>query len=361
LLLFLWTLGLLAALSLLPKPLPVILLSAFVVSLAGFPLWHAQHVTWRAFLMMWLAVHVVFAATSIRISRRQIVTAAASALGFLWIGFQGGGTYSWYAQRTLLAAVAGAVLVAISAGMMLLASEHRAVVRRRDGVVSTAEPEPEPADAAAIVPGLGESGEAESSEVFAERIGLYVVPATAADAFRFMVRRDIARLPDHVLDVLGGVAAIDPDGSRDRLIDAAAGYLAGRDGDPAFGATARYWVTRDTYTEVEEASDQVAGALPSVVSFPIEVSAGEIGILEPVTGALAEAAQVCLITGVVGGAADGLRPLALRYATMQGHSAVEQVLDKAVAVAVHDMLADAVPGTDTNDWTSDLFGDEPSD
>lgn len=291
-LLFLWTLWLLAALSLLPKPLPLIMLASFAVSLAGFPLWHAHHGTWRAFLMLWLAVHVVFAATSIRVDRRQIVTAVASAVGLLWIGFQGGGSYSWYAEHAVLAAVVGGVLVGISAGMLLLVSEHRAVVRQR--VASAPEP-------AALAP----------SWVFAEHVGVYVVPAI--DRSRFMVRRDVGHAPDD-------------------------------------GATL-YWITRDAYPEAEiaDACGLLADALSDVVSFPIQRPAAEIRapsadwVLEPAERPLARAEQVCLIAGVVAGTATGLHPLELNYTKIPGHSALEQALEKAVTAAIHDMVAGPAP------------------
>jgi hypothetical protein len=297
LLLFLWTLWLLAALSLLPKPLPLILLPSFAVILAGFPLLHAHHLTWRAFLMLWLAVDVVFAATSIRIARRQIVTAAASAVGLLWIGFQGGGTYSWYAERTLLAAVVATVLVGISAGMLLLVSEHRAVVRQR----AASAPEPEAPDPTALAP----------SWVFAEHVVLYVVPAT--DGSRFMVRRDVGHAPDD-------------------------------------GATL-YWATRDAYPAagIADACGLLASTLSYVVSFPIQMAAAQIRapaadfVLEPAERALARAEQVCLIAGVVAGTATGLHPLELNLTMMPGHNAVEQPLEKAVATAIHDMVAGPAP------------------
>jgi len=120
--------------------------------------WQADHVTWRAFLMMWLAVHIVFAAAAIRANRPQSLAVVASALGLLWIGFQGGGSYGWYAAHGLLAVLAAVLLVLICAGMMLLFSEHRIVIRRqaeeRRTPARADHPAPGSAAEPAIVPGF---------------------------------------------------------------------------------------------------------------------------------------------------------------------------------------------------------------
>ena len=181
---------------------------------------------------------------------------------------------------------------------------------------SAPEPEAPPQDAPA------------PSWVFAEQIGLYVV-APAADALRFMVRRDV----DHVPDELSGVAAT------------------------------RYWVTRDAYPDAEVACKLLAGSLRYVVSFPLEMDPAEIRIpsaeapdfvLEPAERPLDQAEQLCLISGEVAGTATGLHPLELSYAKMPGHNAVERVLEKAVATAIHDMVAGPIPGADV----LGLFRDE---
>jgi hypothetical protein len=153
----LWTFWLLAGLSLLPRPLPFFLVPAFFVSMACCP-WQADHVTWRAFLMMWLTVHIVFAAAAIRASRHQALVLAASAVGLLWIGFQGGGSYGWYAAHGLLAVLAAALLILIGTGMMLLFSEHRIVIRRQAEesrtLARTDQPAPESDAEPTIVPGF---------------------------------------------------------------------------------------------------------------------------------------------------------------------------------------------------------------
>jgi len=376
----LWTLWLLAGLSLLPRPLPFFLVPSFFVSMACCP-WQADHVTWRAFLMMWLAVHIVFAAVAIRASRRQSLAVAASAVGLLWIGFQGGGSYGWYAAHGLLAVLAAALLVLICAGMMLLFSEHRIVTRQQAEERRPLAPEstPEPA----VVPGFDVAAPPEPREVLAERLTVYVV-RTDAEPVRFMVGRDVTRLPDEVLDNLGGGRAVtdhaEDTGFKERLTDAAADYVTERAGDPAFAAATRFWVTRDAYREVAvaDACDRLADALKSVVSFPVGEAAAEIRlpavatpaltgiaadfVLEPVMGPLARAARVCEVIAVAAGIATGLHPLAFGGARMLGHSTLDQVLEKAVTTAFDDLAAKPLeipkPGEDIADWGFDLFRDE---
>jgi hypothetical protein len=417
LLLVLWTFWLLAALSLLPEPLPRVMLSAFAISLAAFPLWHAQHGTWRAYLMLWLAAHVIFAATAVRVDRRQLIPAAASAIGLLWIGFQGGGIYSSYADRTLLAALIAALLVAITAGILLLVNEYRIVAgqraeERRLAAEEQEEPEseiaqeptleagitPEPAGAPqsrqdSVPPRPAGQLTPEPSRVFAERVRVYVVsadgPSAASDPIRFMIGRNVTRLPDQVLTDLGGVTAVtqhaEDAGFKERLTDAAGDYVADRAVDPAFTAATRYWITSDAYplASVADASDRLAGALRYVVSYPIGKAAAEIRIaataglagisadfvLEPVTRPLAQAAQACEIIGVVVGVAAGLHPLAMSCAKMLGQGLLEDALEKAVTSAINDLAAGPLghpaeredPGADVTDWDFDLFRDESDD
>jgi hypothetical protein len=380
----LWTLWLLAGLSLLPRPLPFFLVPSLFVSMACCP-WQADHVTWRAFLMMWLAVHIVFAAAAIRASRSQSLAVAASALGLLWIGFQGGGSYGWYAAHGMLAVLAAVLLVLICAGMMLLFSEHRIVIRQRAEerrVPARADhPAPESVAEPAIVPGFDPP---QPREVLAERLTVYAV-RTEAELVRFMVGRDVTGLPDDVLDDLGGGPAVIDHardaGFKERLTDAAVGYLTERASDPAFAAATRFWVTRDAYPEVAiaEACDRLADAMKSVLSLPIGQAAAEIRlpavatpvlagtaadfILEPVTRPLAGAAPVCEVTGMAVRLATGPHPLAFSGARMLGHSAFDQVLEKAVTAAFEDLAGEppgsGKPGEDITDWGFDLFRDEP--
>jgi hypothetical protein len=399
----LWTFWLLAGLSLLPRPLPFFLVPAFFVSMACSP-WQADHVTWRAFLMMWLAVHIVFAAAAIRASRSQAPVLGASAVGLLWIGFQGGGSYGWYAAHGLLAVLAAALLILIGTGMMLLFSEHRIVIRQQaeenQTLASTDQPTPGDAEPA-IVPGFDsaappepaqpepaqpEPTEPDPVEVFAERLTVYVL-RTPAEPVRFMVGRDVTRLPGKVLDNLGGGPAVadhaEDTGFKERLTDAAAGYLAEHAGDPASAAATRFWVTRDAYPEVAvaDACDRLADALKSMLAAPIGKAAAEIRlpavatpalagiaadfILEPVTRPLAQAAQAWEIIGVAVGIGTGLHPLAFSCAKMLAHSAFDQALEKAVTTAFDDLAAKPLeppkPGEDIADWGFDLFRDEPDD
>jgi hypothetical protein len=119
----LWTLWLLVTLPFLLAGLPprVIMAPCFLASLTLLLL-IAGHVTWRAALMAWLAIHAVFALSMSRSDRRQLCAVVASLSGLAWVGLQGGGGYAWHAERGQLAfAICGAILLIFQAWPALVA------------------------------------------------------------------------------------------------------------------------------------------------------------------------------------------------------------------------------------------------
>jgi hypothetical protein len=115
-----WTLWLVVAFPLVNRTLGTALAVLFV--LAAVPLWAMSDVTWQSYLMLWLAVHVAIAAYVAKEggSRKPILPAAVSTVGFGWLWIQGGAPYwQWALAIGVLAALGGA------AGYLLLVRRRR--------------------------------------------------------------------------------------------------------------------------------------------------------------------------------------------------------------------------------------------
>ena len=192
--------------------------------------------------------------------------------------------------------------------------------------------------AAPLGPGL------EQGRIYAERLEFSFVRAGSGAAaekrFRVAVERELVRYPVQYSnpEVVGLQAQEDPD-FRDRLLETAADYLAGKYGDPVVDrAASQVWVTSESFPETDLAGicSGISDGLTTLVERPlaaagtqlhipgpVDAAGAGIGaglILEPVTGPLGNAARLCEIVGVGIGLLTGLHPLVLASAKLLARS-----------------------------------------
>jgi hypothetical protein len=125
LLLSLWTLWLLIALPLLGRERGGAGLLLVFVPLA-LVLAFTTHVSWRGYLMAWLAAHLALAAAVViaEEDRRQIWAAAVSLGALLWLWGEGGWQYGRYIAIAMVLLVAAAALAGLGLGCCWLFAVH---------------------------------------------------------------------------------------------------------------------------------------------------------------------------------------------------------------------------------------------
>jgi hypothetical protein len=112
-----------------------------------------------------------------------------------------------------------------------------------------------------------------------------------------VIERCVAGLPPEPLGDLGDALTVitrsgsDP-GFRDRLSEAASGYVFARWGDPAFAAVTGRWITRDTFPETAaaEVCRRIGRGLTALMAQPLDAIGTEIRLPGPaVRGAALDA------------------------------------------------------------------------
>jgi hypothetical protein len=179
--------------------------------------------------------------------------------------------------------------------------------------------------------------------------------------YRIQIERAIAELPAAQPGDPGDASAIteranSDDLFRERLGKAASDYLATKWEDPAFAMLTERWETQNTFPETDVAAvcNRIGNGLDVIVERPPQkigtelrlpgpeaAAAAGIGsdlILQPVTEAIGQVTKFLEITGVVVGAATGLRPLALAAAKMLAHDQFHDWIARGIREAARTVF-----------------------
>jgi hypothetical protein len=388
-LLLVWTVWLVAALLLLrddgePGPGPGLLV---FFAILGAVLLGATSVTWRGYLIGWLAAHVVLTGIAVGTQRQwwQIVTGAVSLSGLLWLWADGGWRYGW--QVATAAAVTALAALGLCGYWIFVRrprpqSEAEAARRQETAVSQPAVPRPgAPAGAhwtlraanAAPSPTQTEqvripvrpagtsganasAGQAANVTVTRLRVG-YVrepwltAPGRPLPPARYYLSFELtaAGLPpdraghlDVVLDRCKH--ARDNSAARDRFVDAVSDYAADRIEASAVDPVMRLWVTRDAYDidGLAQALERSDAWLHSLIKQPFaaavpgpggEIVGGVAGnlALRGVDGEIQGITRVCEYAGIAVGLATGLHPLAMACVKHLAHDQIGREISAAVS------------------------------
>ena len=212
-----------------------------------------------------------------------------------------------------------------------------------------------------------------SGRLYVERIRFLMARQDLAKPrFRIEVERSVAELPAGHLGDLGDASAVadraeHDRGFRDRLAEAAADYVAGRWGDPAFAAATDRWITPNAFPETAaaEVCNRTGNRLNAIVAKPLDTLATDIRlpgyeatatagigadlILQPVAEPLGQAAEFFEIVGVVIGVATGFQPLALAAAKLLAHDKFHDLVSRGIRAAASQVFHGPQPPAQTPD------------
>jgi hypothetical protein len=228
--------------------------------------------------------------------------------------------------------------------------------------------EPEPAEPEPAGPEPAASG-----RLYVERIRFLMTRQDLAKPrFRIEVERSVAELPAGQLGDLGDASAVadraeHDRGFRDRLAEAAADYVAGQWGDPAFAAATDRWITPNAFPETAAAEicNRTGNRLNAIVAKPLDTLATDIRlpgyeamatagigadlILQPAAEPLGQAAEFFEIVGVVIGVATGFQPLALAAAKLLAHDKFHDLVSRGIRAAASQVFHGLQPPAQTAD------------
>jgi hypothetical protein len=353
LLLSLWTVWILIGLWLLQDRGPVLLIVfvpfALVLALA-------TGITWRSYVMAWLGVLILLAALAILQGRRQVLSAAVSLGGLLWVWFQGGTEYSQYVVDALLAiafttagyAICRAVTVRnlrrdldtalararnaeLRHGEIRVQLDRERAQRVRSAPLGSDQTDRDP-DAAHDLADTGYKVAVTRWNLFYEEEPLSGSPELR---IRLLIKRDMALVPDDQFSDIFPMTDLIREAHHDealpaRFADAAKEFLAARAGDPGFAASTRWWRTTDVFPLVTAADflDRSDEWLHRLVEKPFDaVGITSDVILAPASRQLNGATEFCEIVGLTFGLVTRLQPLAMSCTKLLVHRELNHALE----------------------------------